>query len=305
MVMRVSEGMKFNAITQNLAASQREYTILMEKSTSQKEINRPSDDPVGMSQVLGFRSSRASIEQHQKNIGSCTSWLTMTESELSSANDLLVRAREIAIAQATATASDESRDAGAMEVQQIIEQMQTIANTQYNGRYIFAGTRTDQAPFNLSDPFDSSDPYPYTGTDEKLSVQIGKDVNFEYSISGASVFTAHGDDSVDIFKTLTDLETALESNDATGISDQLDNLQSGADQINQNIAECGSRMNRLEAAQNTLADLDLNLTEMISNTEDVDFTELITQLTMKETALQASYSVASKIGNLTILDFLS
>ena len=296
MVMRVSEGMKFNAITQNLAASQRAYTILMEKSASQKEINRPSDNPIGMSQVLGFRSSRASIAQYQKNIGSCTSWLTMTESQLSSANDLLVRAREIAIAQATATASDETRDAGAMEVQQIIEQMQSRANVQYNGRYIFAGTRTDQAPFDTSNT--------YTGTDAKLSVQIGKDVNFEYSISGASVFTAHGDDSVDIFKTLTDLETALESNDATGISDQLDNLQSSADQVNQNIAECGSRMNRLEAAQNTLADLDLNLTEMISNTEDVDFTELITQLTMKETALQASYSMASRIGNLTILDFL-
>ena len=296
MVMRVSEGMKFNAITQNLAASQREYTVLMEKSASQKEINRPSDDPIGMSQVLGFRSSMASIAQHQKNIGSCTSWLTMTESELSSANDLLVRAREIAIAQATATASDETRDAGAMEVQQIIEQMQTIANTQYNGRYIFAGTRTDQAPFDVSNG--------YTGTDEKLSAQIGKDVNFEYSISGAAVFTDQGKNGIDIFETLTDLKTALASNDATGISDQLDNLQSGADQINQNIAECGSRMNRLEAAQNTLSDLDLNLTQMISNTEDVDFTELITQLTMKATALQASYTIASKIGNLTILDFL-
>jgi flagellar hook-associated protein 3 FlgL len=296
MVMRVSEGMKFNAITQNLAASQRDYSRLMEKSASQKEINRPSDDPIGMSQVLGFRSSRASIAQHQKNIGSCKSWLTMTESELSSANDLLVRAREIAIAQATATAWDETRDAGAMEVEQIIEQMQALANAQYNGRYIFAGTRTDQAPFDIS--------YDYTGTDEKLSAQIGKDVNFEYSISGASVFTDQGKNGIDIFKTLTDLNTALESNDPTGIRDQLDNLQSGADQVNQNIAECGSRMNRLEAAQNTLADLDLNLTEMISNTEDVDFTELITQLTMKETALQASYSMASKIGNLTILDFL-
>jgi flagellar hook-associated protein 3 FlgL len=298
MVMRVSENMKFNAITQNLAASQRDYSSLMEKSASQKEINRPSDNPIGMSQVLGFRSARASVAQHQKNIGSCNSWLAMTESELSSANDLLVRAREIAIAQSTATASDESRDAGAMEVEQIIEQMQALANAQYNGRYIFAGTRTGQAPFDISGS--------YNGNGEKLSAQIGKDVNFEYSISGASAFTFTDQEgeATDIFKTLTDLKTALESNDPTGIRDQLDNLQSGADQVNLNIAECGSRMNRLEVAQNTLVDLDLNLTEMISNIEDVDFTELITQLTMKETALKASYSMASKIGNLTILDFL-
>jgi flagellin-like hook-associated protein FlgL len=50
--------------------------------------------------------------------------------------------------------------------------------------------------------------------------------------------------------------------------------------------------------------MELNLTELISETEDADISEVITQLSMKEIALQASYSAAAKIGNLTILDFL-
>lgn len=398
MVVRISENMKFNAINESLAKSQRDYTSLMEKLASQKMINRPSDDPIGMSKVLGFRKTKASVEQYQKNIGSCESWLMMTESTLSSANDLLIKAKEIAIAQSTATSSNETRDIAAMEVQQIIEQMQTLANTQYNGRYIFAGTQTDQVPFSSSasdggtigpvktaenntytnvtsdgiytgavnktyvvkivtggsladaeyqvsddggktwstsrDDLDGSTinlgdginltfndtvtetaigdifylqtqaPGCYQGNGEKLSIEIGKDVNFEYSISGESVFTDQGDGVIDIFEVLADLKTALEDNDPDGIGDQLDNLQTGTDQINQNIAECGVRINRLEAAQNTLLDLDLNLTKMISNTEDADFNELVTKLAMKETALEASYATASKIGNLTILDFL-
>ena len=53
-----------------------------------------------------------------------------------------------------------------------------------------------------------------------------------------------------------------------------------------------------------MADLDFNLTKLISNTEDADISEIATELAMKEIALKASYATASKIENLTILDFL-
>ena len=74
--------------------------------------------------------------------------------------------------------------------------------------------------------------------------------------------------------------------------------------MNENIARCGTRMNRLEMAESNMADLDFNLTKLISNTEDVDITEIATELAMKEIVLKASYAMASKLGNLTILDFL-
>ena len=74
--------------------------------------------------------------------------------------------------------------------------------------------------------------------------------------------------------------------------------------MNENIARCGARMNRLEIAENNMADLDFNLTKLISNTEDADISEIATELAMKEIALKASYATASKIENLTILDFL-
>jgi flagellin-like hook-associated protein FlgL len=63
-------------------------------------------------------------------------------------------------------------------------------------------------------------------------------------------------------------------------------------------------MNRLELAKNNLSDLDLNLVKLVSDTEDADMSEIITRFAIKETALKASYAMASKIGNLTILDFI-
>ncbi|MBU8911744.1 MAG: hypothetical protein KOO65_10795, partial [Desulfobacterales bacterium] len=62
--------------------------------------------------------------------------------------------------------------------------------------------------------------------------------------------------------------------------------------------------NRLEIAKKNMADMDMDLVGLISNVEDADVSEIITKFAMKEIALKASYATASKIGNLTILDFL-
>ena len=396
MAIRVSENMKFNTMVNNLFRVQDSHNVLMEKMATQKKINRPSDDPIGMSRVLSLRKSKASVEQYSRNIDSGNSWIEITESKLSSADELLIKAKEIAIAQSTATASAETRSISAVAVQQIIDEMLSLANSKYGDRYLFSGTRMDDAPFSSSESaatigpataasdntntgvissgaytglvnktyvveitasgafngtaryqtssdggktYSATSPVPatgaiimgdgvtmtltdadaylddifyvnastpgyYNGNCEEFSIEIGKGTSFDYSISGESVFTDNGGGNVDIFKVLNDLKDSLEANDPDGIAAQLDNLGKASGQMNENIARCGTRMNRLEMAESNMADLDFNLTKLISNTEDVDITEIATELAMKEIVLKASYAMASKLGNLTILDFL-
>ena len=404
MVMRISENIKFNTIVDNMFKSQDSYNKLAEKIASLKEINRPSDDPIGMNRVLNLRESRASVEQYTKNIDGCESWLTITESKLSAAGDLLVKAREITVAQSTATASAESRNSEAGTVQQLIDEMLTLANSKYEGRYLFSGAKTEEAPFSSSvrsaavnDPVEAdgngfggtvdviSVPAEYSGdvnktyvvkivkggalgtaeyqvsslggeadsswstaavvpangeitlgdeidldfdvvsadlaaddifyvqafaagyyngNSEEMSVNVGEGAPFTYSISGEAVFTDKGEGSVDVFGTLNDLKGFLETNDPDGIASCLDSLKDSSDQISKNISRCGARMNRLEIAKNNLTDMDLDLAGLISEAEEADVSELITRLAMKEIVLKASYSVASRIGNLTIIDFL-
>ncbi len=409
MVMRVTENIKFNTIVDNMFRTQDSYNKLVEKITSLKEINRPSDDPIGASRVLNLRESKASVEQYSRNIDRGESWLTITESKLSSAGDLLVKAREVAIAQSTATSSAEARNSEAETVQQLINEMLTLANSKYDERYLFAGTKTGEAPFSSSErsateigtaaaaggnTFDgtvtSSGTYTgdvnktyvvkitgwdggartatysvsadggaswvatgqtfdlpaggsvatgdigdgiiltfddtgaadpelaagdifyvnafaaghYNGNGGELSMNIGEGAPFAYSISGEAAFTDKGAGNVEIFDVLTSLKDALENNDQNGIMALIDDLKAASDQISKNISRCGTRANRLEIAQGNMADMELNLTGLISGVEDADISEIITKLSMKELTLQASYNVASKIGNLTILNFL-
>ncbi len=488
MAIRVSENMKFNTMVNNLFRVQDSYNEIMEKMATQKRINRPSDDPIGMSRVLSLRKSKASVEQYSRNIDNCNSWIEITESKLNSVNELLIDAKEIAIAQSTATASAETRNISAVAVQQIIDEMLSLANSKYGDRYLFSGTRMDEAPFlssytdssrignfiaaddnafdgdvtaggtytgapyvvrivaggalgeatyevsddggstwgpsstipasgaislpggldmtfhdnganqletgntfalctvktaednafdgevtasgsytgsqnktyavkivdsgsfadatyrvssdggktwgslatdldtgtiNLGEGIDVTftagttdltandifyvnafSPGYYNGNNEEFSITIGRDTSFNYSISGESIFTDKTGGNVDIFKVLNDLKDSLEANDPDGVAAQLENIENASGQVNENIARCGTRMNRLEIAENNMADLEYNLTRLISDTEDADITEIATELAMKEITLKAAYAMASEMGGLTILDFL-
>jgi len=402
MVMRISENIKFNTIVDNMFKSQDSYNKLAEKIASLKEINRPSDDPIGMNRVLNLRESRASVEQYTRNMNGCESCLTITESKMSAAGDLLIKAREVAVAQSTATASAEMRSAEAETIEQLIDEMLALANSKYDGRYLFSGAKTGEAPFSSSgrvaaeigEPvaadgngdfdgtvtsggvysgsvngtyvvkivtdgetlanteyrvssdggktwgqvkYDLADGTPvdladgveltfteggtnlskddifyvhgftdgyYNGNGEELSVNVGEGTSFAYSISGEAVFTNKGEGNVEIFKVLSDLKGFLEADDPNGIASCLDDLKAASDQISKNISRCGTRINRLEIAKNNMADMEMDLAGLISEVEDADISEIITRLSMKEIVLKASYSVASKIGNLTILDFL-
>ena len=145
----------------------------------------------------------------------------------------------------------------------------------------------------------------YRGNDANLSMPIGRGgASVDYNVTGSEAFTAAGSNGADIFQTLTDLRDALNSNDVQGIAAQLDNLKNAQNQITLNQSLSGSKANNIEVAKNNLEEVDIQLDSLLSQTQDADLAELATKLSMKEIALQASYTIASKVGNTTILDFL-
>ncbi len=149
MLTRVSDNMKFKTMVDNLFKVQTKYAELEEKLATQKIINRPSDDPVGMGKILDYRASRAGIAEYQSNVEGCESWLTMTESKLTGMEDLIVKAKEIALSQASGTATPETRQISASALQPLIDELLSLANSKLGDRYLFSGSKTDADPFTV------------------------------------------------------------------------------------------------------------------------------------------------------------
>lgn len=402
--MRVTDTMRYNTAISNIFNTQAQYNDISEKLASQKNVNRASDDPVAATKIIEIRRDKTANEQYKKNMDFTNSWVTATESNLFGAYDLLVRAQEIAVGQATATASEATRRIMAQNVQSLIDEMGRLANAKMGDRYLFSGSRDDIAPFSTvsmdatieaaavatdntfqgtvvssgtytgssnktfvikitdvtsvgnllgqaeyqssadggktwsaaatlpaggsvdlgdgvtlafddiggTEGFGENDifyanaiaPGYYRGNDGNLSMPISRGTSVDYNIKGSEAFTAAGSNGVDIFKALNDLKDALNGNNIQGISAQLNNLKNAQDQITLNQSLCGSKAIDIEVAKNNLEEVDIQLDSLLSQTQDADIADLATKLSMKEIALQASYAVASKIGNTTILDFL-
>lgn len=147
--MRVTNQLVFNTITSNLFKNTERLYQTQNILSSGKRINRPADDPTGMAHVLDYRQSIAIIEQYSRNIQRGESWLSQTDATLGSVDELLMRAKELAVYQATETSTAQTRAIAAKEIKNIHDQLMQLANTKVDQSYIFAGHQTDISPYYL------------------------------------------------------------------------------------------------------------------------------------------------------------
>ncbi len=145
MINRVTENMKFTTLTGSLFNVQGKAAELMEKISTQKNINRPSDNPIGAGQILNYASTLASIDQYQTNITSAKTWLSLTDTNLEGIKNILAQAGSIA----TGTTAD-TMDANASIASSLIDSALSLMNAKSGDSYIFGGSRTDVAPFSAT-----------------------------------------------------------------------------------------------------------------------------------------------------------
>lgn len=183
--MRIADKMHYNQVNQNVAKNRAEQADLQNQAATQKRINKPSDDPLAASKVLGARTEQRGNEQYLKNIDHAKSFLEFTEQSLSELSDILIRAKELAVSQANdASGNEQSRQVTASELEQIYNQSVQIGNRKLGERYIFGGFKTQTPPFTNSGD--------YRGDDGDMKINIHKDTFLAMNLPGNKVFLGKG-----------------------------------------------------------------------------------------------------------------
>ncbi|PSL48572.1 flagellar hook-associated protein 3 FlgL [Salsuginibacillus halophilus] len=147
--MRTTESMLANNSINHLQNNFRNLGDLQDQLSTGKKITRPSQDPVVAMNGMKHRSTVREVEQFQRNVNTAHNWMEEADSALSSTTDALHRVREL-----TTQAANDSYDTGerqdmAEEIGQLMEQLESMANTRSNDKYIFNGTDTTNAPADL------------------------------------------------------------------------------------------------------------------------------------------------------------
>jgi flagellar hook-associated protein 3 FlgL len=287
--MRVANKTIYDSVKYNLGSIYEELNKANEIATTGKRINNLSDDPVGLTQSLNIRSNLASIEQMGRNISYGNSWLTASESAMTSVQNIISDTKVLCIQMANATIGPEQRSLAAGTVQNMLDEIVSLGNTDVAGNYIFAGSKTDNVPFDQDGT--------YNGDNNLFSIKISKNSTVEIGSDGQAVFG-------NIFNTLFDLKTALETNDLGGIQDAMGNLDGHFDDISAKISDVGSKMNRMEIKDRIYQDLNFSNTERLSKIEDADIAEAIMNVKAAELTYQTALASSSRVMTLTLMDYL-
>ncbi|OQX92721.1 MAG: flagellar hook-associated protein 3 [candidate division Zixibacteria bacterium 4484_95] len=149
--MRVTNKMVTDTVVRNLSQTTKRYLQLQSAISSGRRINKPSDDPLGITKDLNFRSRLSDISQFNLNITHSISWMSYSDSALDDINGLIIEAKDLAVQLANDTYDENARIAGATQVGEMFNQILDAVNSQYLNSYIFGGSKTNIPPILAND----------------------------------------------------------------------------------------------------------------------------------------------------------
>jgi flagellar hook-associated protein 3 FlgL len=274
-----------------------------------RKINKPSDDPVGISFALRYRTEIDKNDQFQSNVSSATSWLSNTDTLMGQINDVMTRVRELTVQAATGSNPQSALDSISKEVNQLTQQLADLGNTQFNGKSVFNGQVTNQKPYDTTiaqDPVTGD--YTVNAKDSStdngaINVEVSTGTDIPVNVTGNQILGNPGD-SDNAFTILQNIMNALKNGDSQGLSNLLGPLDTRINTILEVRAEVGARSNRVDLTNQRLQDLNTNLQTLQSKTEDADMATLVTNLKTSENVYQASLSVGSRVLTTSLVDFL-
>jgi len=312
--MRISTQMMYEQNMRGITDSQSRWLSYGEQMSTGKRVNRPSDDPIAASQAIVLSQSQSQNSQFALARTFATQKVSLEDNVLTQVNTAISSVREKLVYASNGTLSDDDRLSLATDIQGIRDQLMNLANTtDGNGRFIFAGYKTESAPCDAA----TGD---YNGGAEAITQQVDTARNMTISHTGQQIFESitsnaeqlpgGGYGQTNMFKILdsaiASLKTPIENDPAaaTAQSQVIANAQIGIKNSQNNIltvvADVGTKMNELEKLDTLGDDRALGQTKQMSDLVDVDWNEAISSYTMQQAALQASYKAFSDMQGMSL-----
>ena len=291
--MRVTSEMMAANSVRRLSGRLQQYERVQSQLATGRRVLRASDDPSSAGRAMTLRTQLRANDQALRNAGDARAWLEVGDGKLQTAVQRLHRVRDLAVRGANALGASE-RNALALEVSSIREELRSIANSRYRGRPLFGGTSD-------ADPVDPAGAVVDDGG--AVSRRIG-DATGEVVTVNVLASDAFGTGADSLFVRLDELETALKSGDDAGITAAIGHIDTARERLGTQLATVGATMNRVESADQRLTDIRLTLRGELAQVQDVDMAEAVVELQTQEVAYQATLGAIGRALPPSLVSFL-
>lgn len=159
--------------------------VLQQQASSGQRLLAVSDDPVDAVAALSSKAQDQRLSMYLENIQTARATLDHSVSALTDAGHILAKAKQVALEANNSWNDQQSYTALANEVDDLLERLQNLANTQNQDRYLFAGTATDTVPF-VTDPVTGA--VAYQGAQERALAGVNQEKVIATFHTGSEIF---------------------------------------------------------------------------------------------------------------------
>lgn len=253
---------------------------------------------------INYRTELNNVEQFSRNIGEAYNWLDTTDDTFDKVGSALQRASELMVQASSDTTTPDDREKIDAELNQLREHIRSLANTKIGDSYIFSGTKTNTAPFNVTTnkyeapkdenkPTDSKDPL-----NKPIEIEVFDGINIQINTTPIQLFR----DIDDMFDKISkDIKNEVSGSELSSHITAIDNIMG---KILTTRADIGARQNRVELMDARLQSQEVIATSRMSENEDIDYEKAITEMITQESIHRAALSVGGRIIQPTLVDFL-
>jgi flagellar hook-associated protein 3 FlgL len=234
--------------------------------------------------------------------------LQTEDTALQNVNTLLSQFNQLAIEASSSTVSSNDRVSIANQMTQLKAQILSNANTQDGtGAYVFAGSNSNQPAYVQ----DSQGTVTYQGDQNAMQVSVGDSLQITMNTPGTDAFVnvdrsdgKGGQVGVSFFQSLDDTISAVKNSDTSNIQRGISELSTLTQGVNDALANVGSNESLATNQSSLLSETNLRLNSTLSDVQDLNYTQAITNMNQDELALQAAQSAFAQMTKNSLFNYI-
>jgi len=292
--MRITQSMITRNALYRVQQNRTRMSEIQNRIATGKKVMKPSDDPTQFARAERFEAVLAQNDQYLNKIRHANNWINNSVSLLEQLNDIVLEGRDVANRGADGQSDAEIRSTLASKLDSLISETVAIANSQYLGKSVFAGTDTKTAnPFIYASGVVS-----YIGNDQYMTRSYSETISVTINTSGQDLM------NTGIFNAMTDLRDNLLADDEAAIRNSIDEMATAQKQLLNVTAEMGARSKNIFLIESRLEQSSLDIQGFLSEARDANLEEEIVRYKTEEFAYQAALQATSNAINLNIMQYI-
>ena len=289
------------SLSQALNSSTKAANNLASQLSSGLRVASLSDDPGAAAQSLQLGSQIARVDTYIQTAASQSAMLQVTDSTLGEVVSQLTSAISLAVQATNGTLNTSNLQATAQQLTGIRDQVLALANTSYQGRFLFAGSQGSTKPFAL-DTTTTPATVTYSGDAASQSVETPGGQQIQVNLPGSSIFSSGASGPIAVLNQL--IADVTSGAPASSLSADSTALTNALGRVSTQRSLLNSSLSTLQSTSGYAQTQEVQLKAQQSALVAADPATVATELKSNQVQYQALLSVITALQKINLFDYL-